>query len=597
MVQEKQGLLFALKDVSLSPAAPRLKERVTVKGKIDLFRMPFVGPLWVLVTVTYPEKWWEAIIPIIGAPSVRQTTVALAGHFETTFITGFDREGEYAVAVRVYAGPTAALDSVVIPPAPAIASFDTKFTVSKEGVPEEGAPGAPSKLVITAYNSVSPPNVLPVKPGATIRVVSEFDYVGPATTGKFHTALWHTSWYDPHNEIAYGEAAFTLPDSPQGNHIKGYVDITVPLGFSGTDFGLYTKVTGGIKDTFSPYYANIITIVAPEGTPPAGVPAADIADFDFKPVGGTYNPGARVPFTADFKYKGQAQAGQLTISLGTGVAPAFLTAYTLSPIPHQFSQALDWTAVHIEGSFILPGLDSLIPGQTYSVRARLETLKEAVQETDTDFGAIAISRFETLEVNIDPAGAGYVTVSPQPSGGSENSWLFPYGTTVYVTAHAKAGYVFDWWSGEMKDTQAITAPVYQMTEHRQVTAHFKPVVVPPEAATPEFSDLQIYAYTEKPWQGATCYVHVMFSYKGPAITKLLYAALGRTWVNIFDEYLHGEKTIAIAAASSWETRLGRIEIDIPLDARLGVYDLQAKIDGGVPVIQSPTLKDVVEIIE
>ena len=87
---------------------------------------------------------------------------------------------------------------------------------------------------------------------------------------------------------------------------------------------------------------------------------------------------------------------------------------------------------------------------------------------------------ETLEVRIDPYGAGYVTVSPEPVGGVEHNWLFPHGTIVYVTAHPNPGYVFDSWSGEMTDTKAITAPVYPMTEHRRVTAHFKLEIEPEE---------------------------------------------------------------------------------------------------------------------
>ena len=111
---------------------------------------------------------------------------------------------------------------------------------------------------------VAPPGVLEVSPGDTIRVTSEFDYVGPAVSGKLYTALWHPSFYDPHDEIAHGEKSFTIPDSPSpGQHVTGYVDIVVPSGFAGSDFGLYTKIAAVPgPDIFSPYYGNIITIVA-----------------------------------------------------------------------------------------------------------------------------------------------------------------------------------------------------------------------------------------------------------------------------------------------------------------------------------------------
>jgi len=83
---------------------------------------------------------------------------------------------------------------------------------------------------------------------------------------------------------------------------------------------------------------------------------------------------------------------------------------------------------------------------------------------------------ELLEVNFDPYGAGYVTVTPEPESGTQHNWYFPHGTTVYVTAHPYPGYVFESWSGEMTDTSAITAPVYPMTEKRTITAHFKKII-------------------------------------------------------------------------------------------------------------------------
>ena len=91
---------------------------------------------------------------------------------------------------------------------------------------------------------------------------------------------------------------------------------------------------------------------------------------------------------------------------------------------------------------------------------------------------------ETLKIKLDPAGAGYVTTSPEALEGHPGSrWYnddtgkFEHGTIVYVTAHPYSGYTFKSWSGEMKDTTAITAKVYDMTEHRLITAHFEEEVV------------------------------------------------------------------------------------------------------------------------
>jgi len=84
---------------------------------------------------------------------------------------------------------------------------------------------------------------------------------------------------------------------------------------------------------------------------------------------------------------------------------------------------------------------------------------------------------EILEVRIDPYGAGFVTTDPEPVGGVEHKWTFIHGTEVYVTAHPNPGYDFKSWSGEMTDTTSETAPVYPMTEHRLITAHFEKVGV------------------------------------------------------------------------------------------------------------------------
>jgi len=90
-----------------------------------------------------------------------------------------------------------------------------------------------------------------------------------------------------------------------------------------------------------------------------------------------------------------------------------------------------------------------------------------------------VLELETLEIRIDPYGAGTVTTDPEPVGGVQHKWTFIHDTEVYVTAHPNPGYIFKSWSGEMKDTTLITAPVSPMTEHRLITAHFEKVAVAP----------------------------------------------------------------------------------------------------------------------
>ncbi|GAI68018.1 unnamed protein product, partial [marine sediment metagenome] len=67
---------------------------------------------------------------------------------------------------------------------------------------------------------------------------------------------------------------------------------------------------------------------------------------------------------------------------------AFFITYTYPRTAVSFSEAMDWTPGQLSGNFLLPSI--LEPGQTYNVRARLETLEDPTQETDTDWGVITI---------------------------------------------------------------------------------------------------------------------------------------------------------------------------------------------------------------
>jgi len=134
---EIEGILFTLRDITYTPETPKMNEPFNVKGKVDLLKIPFLAPTWVIATVTYPKKWWEEIIPIIGAPEVREMVMAIGGDFEIAYPRGFSREGEFTLAVRVYAGPTMPIDKWTLPPFPPVATYETTFIVSGEVTPPE----------------------------------------------------------------------------------------------------------------------------------------------------------------------------------------------------------------------------------------------------------------------------------------------------------------------------------------------------------------------------------------------------------------------------------------------------------------------------
>jgi len=127
-------------------------------------------------------------------------------------------------------------------------------------------------MAVREVKLAAPPERLaPVLPGDRVRVVTEFDYIGPKLDGaSMISAIWYPSLLDPHNEIVRGEKALPIPDSPPpGNHISITIDLLVPPTSYRTDYGLYSSIRGVPgPDIYTPYYENIITIM---GEPQFGV--------------------------------------------------------------------------------------------------------------------------------------------------------------------------------------------------------------------------------------------------------------------------------------------------------------------------------------
>ena len=260
-----EGFLFTLKDVLYVPEVPRLEEPFTVKGKVELFGIPFYAPIWVIARVTAPETWWEHFIPIWGSPTVGEGTIAIGGNFEVTFPKGFDREGEYSLEVRAYAGPTMPLDSVILPPFPSITTMETTFIVAGE-VPPEEIGFKDFRILSYSKNGGTPVEaggVLELDVGDKCRVNVGFDHRGVAVSGKYHAAIWQERWWDPHDEILNAEKAFTVPASADWESFEDSIDIAITSKIDpGTEYGLYVKIMAiPGPDIFTEYLANVITIV------------------------------------------------------------------------------------------------------------------------------------------------------------------------------------------------------------------------------------------------------------------------------------------------------------------------------------------------
>jgi len=119
--------------------------------------------------------------------------------------------------------------------------------------------------MVTKVNLAVPPErIAPVMPGDTIRVITEFDYIGPKLDlARMITAIWRPTLLDPHNEIVRGENVFNIPDSPPpGQHLSVTIDLVVPEADWRTDYGLYSSIRDVPgPDIYTDYYPNLITIM------------------------------------------------------------------------------------------------------------------------------------------------------------------------------------------------------------------------------------------------------------------------------------------------------------------------------------------------
>jgi len=316
------NLLFSLKDIAYTPVVPKMNEPFSVTGKVNLFGIPFLAPVWVIVTATYPETWWESVIPIIGSPEVRESSMVVGSDFEITFKKGFLREGEFDLAVRVYPGPTFPLDSIVFPPAPAFATEETTFMVAGE-VPPAGF----QHLRILSYGKpdgkpdgtpVTPSGVLELEVGDICRVNFSFEHRGDAETGKFHAAIWVWQLLDPHDEKIANEKTFSVPSSIDWETFEDYyVDIPITSAIGPGSYGLYGKIVDiPGADIFSSYLEDVITIT---GVPVEGVfENLRIISYETDlPIGGICHVATK------FEYQGPILTRNLYAAIGNNGAGGF----------------------------------------------------------------------------------------------------------------------------------------------------------------------------------------------------------------------------------------------------------------------------------
>jgi len=314
-------------------------------------------------------------------------------------------------------------------------------------------------------------------PGDTVSWIMTGVYKGRAQSGSLTIALGLGSFAPiitrftlPPIPVNFAESTDWAPFTFRGN-------FTIPVG---VEHGLTYSIRARLETFMDPtqetdHDFNVISIAAaPPAPPPPVLPRADIADIDFRILTiGDLAPGDTVSWIMTGVYKGRAQGGSLTISLGTGPLGTFFTRFTLPPISINFQESQDWQNFSFRGNFIIPA--NIEPGQTYSIRARLEAIEEPTQETDTDWGVIRIAEVAapppppaefTLDVRSDPLWGGTVSKSP-------NKPRYSMGEIVQVTAHPVPGRSFDYWTLETGEFLDTANPInFMVMASHTLTAHF-----------------------------------------------------------------------------------------------------------------------------
>jgi len=341
---------------------------------------------------------------------------------------------------------------------------------------------------IHTINLAAPPEVLTVAPGDTVRVVTEFDYVGPALSARMISAIWHKTFLDPHDEIVRGDKNFSIPDSPPpGNHISVTMDLLVPSGEVGTDYGLYSSIRDVPgPDIYTDYYPNLITImeVVPEfkGT-------IIKKELEYNESRGAI-PVSNVP---------QGERGlvhvwgrnDMAISQRLGIRWIVKDPNGIVVEDYQ-----DWefgtTGPGDDHHFIGGRFDLNKPG-TWTISISLAMNPTSPIQVASYNGSLCTVKAPppaeyTLEVTIEPPGAGLVLISPKATSSSDNKFTYPAGEVVTLVATPNPGYVFDHWGGwppypgvgSTSDTLKLT-----MTADWWVVAAFRKEVAPPPEPPPE----------------------------------------------------------------------------------------------------------------
>ena len=287
------------------------------------------------------------------------------------------------------------------------------------------------------------PQVLTVAPGDIVQVVTEFDYVGPELKdARMISAIWHPTLLDPHNEIVRGNKSFSIPSSPPpGNHVSVTMDLLVPSGEVGTDYGLYSSIRDiPGPDIYTQYYSNIITIA--EEVVPEFKGTISKMELEYNESRGAI-PVSNVP---------QGKRGLVHIWGHNDMATSQkLGIHWIVKDPDgivvedyqdwQFGSASpDATHEFIGGRFDINKTGNWTIAISLSMNTASPLTADSYAGTLCTVGPITPPAEYTLEITVEPPATGHVLVSPRKT-------TYLAGEVVTLTAYPYSGYEFDHWGG------------------------------------------------------------------------------------------------------------------------------------------------------
>lgn len=293
-------------------------------------------------------------------------------------------------------------------------------------------------------------------------------------------------------------------------------------------------------------------------------------------------------------------------------------------------EAADWTTM--QGSIIIPVTSSIDPADSpYDVYVKLtgtgnDPISPAVEDIVYVTGAAAEPEFSNLvitgyDAQVEPGGYCTAQVSFQYKGPATtktlhaaigNNGIFGFdeilnadkslsisASTTWKTVTASISIYIGTGASAEDSPYDIYAKLSGSGNDIQSAVLEDVITVIGEDPVPdsEFRNLIITGFTSPVAIGETCKVDVTFEYRGPAVTKTLYAAIGNNGIWGFDEILNASKVVNVAQAEEWTLISASVNIGITdvIDPTQSPYDLYAKLTGAANDLKTPASENVITI--